>query len=643
MKLWAWWLVVVLVALADLALAQVTTRSYPSNTPIGIAGRCARFDANGVLSPASGDCSAGDTANSNGNDIFINDAPNFVGRVFCPGAAVTDGTCGCYGTATQFATKVLTDGVFNLYGCYVAANPSTASNGFKVTGGTLDNHACNSGAPYCGGPFQTLATALASLSSSHNGELAGFLRGMNIDMVTGNYLTDPNVGMDMSGQGWHVRAIGGPVTIYWDKATVPDVALSGTGTTNIAGDVTKITFSTTQCTSNCAAGAGIRPTDKLCFGCSASGWDDATKVVVTVDSMTADGLTFKFTPKLVSDFSGTVRKANGHLMQIDNQSATANFGPMDLFYKNIIDDDINFACTLFCQGADPFATAGARTTGGGYRGAPITALRILGGWSLVKATGRGLFCFPADNTFAFSSNYNVTAQTFNAGVYEGWPGGCGDYGEVLNQLYANDDTARPTVPRPSAAILMQGPGLYARPTVLTSPWGRFFWGTRLSLFKGDFFFVEDAAQLVYIATWYQNVLIEGWSQDQLGPCGGSGQPACEASAAMPPWVETHSEVDTQAGALATITMRGQTAATNLRTKPKLFEENGTTGRVRVELTGAFEGFAAPTFGSNKTVLVGSIQCKVNSTDCNQPANAIVKNFCSQDLDGNTLYGGSCAP
>jgi hypothetical protein len=70
---------------------------------------------------------------------------------------------------------------------------------------------------------------------------------------------------------------------------------------------------------------------------------------------------------------------------------------------------------------------------------------------------------------------------------------------------------------------------------------------------------------------------------------------------------------------------------------------GTTGRVRVELTGAFEGFAAPTFGSNKTVLVGSIQCKVNSTDCNQPANAIVKNFCSQDLDGNTLYGGSCAP
>ena len=631
-----WW--IILVMLMGSCCAHAQTKAIPGNAPIGTASKCARFDSSGNLAPASGDCSAGDTTTGNTNLIFINSAPDFVGTISdCTGGAVVDGATGCLGRATTFDSQVAPpNAYFMLEGRYVAATPATTSDGFKVMGAHMSNRSCATDTNKCGQQITNLSASIDTLVLAHNGVVAGFARGGRIVLEPGDYLVSMQHPVRIVGSGTTLDACAGPVAFFDNINDAADSSL-GTGTVTVGTAADQLVFASSLCgTGNCLDGDElVRPSYNLLFG----GTDWYAGPQYRVVKVSTDGKTVTFTPPRTSDFSGTVRVASNHLVELDNQSPTTGSGPLDLVAGtqggcgwNIREE---FRSKAIASNLYP---AAQRTAAAGYRVIPAALLLTYFSWAPIDWT-LGVPCGPGDLGVGIAGSNTATGSYVGTAV-TGQLLGCGSWDEQKLAIAGADPNSTADDP-PSAMIFAATPNITIKPSALVTHPSTMLWGHGLGNIDADFTYVEDYVRLVRSTAWLQGVNIQGLSEEQRPQCGSSfpTASACLSGANIPPANDLDFTIGDPGtnGVFGSFTMRFAGIFGNSEMKEVFMKVKGPSS-YHIELTGAVFGYDSlvdVSGASSKTVFSGHVQLKsMNSTTA--PGVADFSDLVLQDGSGAAL-------
>lgn len=628
------WLLALLCLIASPSYAATAFLPGGGSNLSGTPGKCVRFGSNGQPEAATDDCNVA-TAN-NGNDIFVNTSPDFVGRVRYSGSAVVDGVTNASGDVSAFDGQTFSSGIIQLIGRYVEGTPNTATDGFKVSEYRFVGRGCESATHKCGDVFTTEVAKASGLALSHNGLTAGFARGLHVKIAPGNYLIDPAFPFSIFGNGYTIDACEGPVTIYSDLNNAPETTLTGTGTITIATDPTKIVMSSQVCgTGNCLDGdEQVRPGDHLLLGT-----DWTTAKILQVDSVSSDGLTIKFVPPVTGNYSGTVKAATGHWFRFDDQHATLTTGPADSYQPTTIlcGDNIRLACSGFCQPANTYQTP-SRTTGAGYRTIPVTAMVQNFAWLDNTIGVSGNFCGRGDvwlGTFAG----NVAPNTNTSGSYTGYMSGCADWNETKLMITGYDPNTT-TDDGPSAAFAIGAPGIYIRPRGLLTRASTGLLLSRASVVDVDATNFESVHRMIWMPVWGQNINVYGLSQEHQEICGTGGTvSACLPSASRLSFVDLSTDTDAGSNGIATIRLLFSKWFGTSSAKKTFLKSTGT-GPIRIELSGSIENTSKLfDINANATALAGNIQCKGTGTECDPPTLADTTALNVSNQGGSRLWGG----
>lgn len=573
-----------------------------------------------------------------GASVAVVNAPGtFVGVVHnCRGGVVQTGA-DCDADVTQFAGITFTHGNYaRLTGTYNVLNPTIVGGGFHVDYYRFNGINCGADSNKCGENVTELVDQVATLQDTYNNATAGLSRGGHIKFTPGDYITNPATWWNFEGQGYVLDFCEGPVRPTWDQATMPSTTLTGNGSVTVGTDPTLVVMATATCTGSAcyARNAPVLPGYSLLLNASLD-WSQAQDIVV-VDSISTDGKTIKFNPARSGNYTGPVAVSNAHLYEFNNQSRTTMSGPEDIQYPNTILCGSNFMsrCINNCAHSNPWSTP-ARTAPTA-RTIPLVGGIVRHGFNHELSLGAaGNFAGPADRYLELVTGAQ-SGNTFGFGSVKVFYSGTGDEAEVKNMITNTDDT---TVADdgPSCGVWVGSPGVNIEFVGLYSPIGRAVCIVRGSNIRINATQVEDADTLVYAPIWFQNIYVDGPSQEHTHFCGGGGQPTCIASGARHPFYDLHTEVGNP-GDTATLDIRSgrvfRSGASSV-----MLKNTDASGQVVIHITGTYSGWSSLfSLAGNNTILQGDIVCKGGSPACDAPSLGTISNIGVQDQTGARLWG-----